>query len=126
MFEAGIRQYEEGEAYEFRECPVCRGGSDGKISRGDLTLQINPPTATFRGVELKLGPAEFRLLELVVRRRAVPWSTLENIVPASAEAGPGVVGVTLCSVRRKLKQIDPVGKTLIRSVRGWGLKLAAE
>jgi DNA-binding response OmpR family regulator len=107
------------------ECPFCGAPNAKQINRGGFAILSEPPQATFNGVELKLGPAEFRLLELVVRRGAVPWSTLEDVVPASADAGPGVVGVTLCNLRRKLVQIDPGAKKSIRSVRGWGLKLAA-
>ena len=107
------------------KCPFCSRSNGRQIRRGDFALQHEPPLATFKGIDLKLGPAEFRLLELVIRRGAVPWSTLEDIVPASADAGPGVVGVTLCNVRRKLKEIDPAAKKSIKSVRGWGLKVAA-
>jgi DNA-binding response OmpR family regulator len=113
------------EANIVHHCPYCSTNQAKKISRGDFTLQTDPPLATFKGVELKLGPCEFRLLELVIRRGAVSWSVLEDFVPASADAGPDGVNVTLCTLRRKLVRVDPMSKHLIKSIRGWGLKLAA-
>jgi DNA-binding response OmpR family regulator len=110
---------------KYPDCPFC-DSNKRDVRKGPFYLQCAPPAATFNGVNLKLGPAEFRLLELVMRRGSVPWSILENLVPASEDAGPSVVGVVLYNLRRKLMQVDPAAKSSIQAIRGWGLRLVVE
>jgi two-component system KDP operon response regulator KdpE len=80
--------------------------------------------ATLGGRSLVLTPTEFRLLEVLVRRKGQVASEADLIreVWGVRRSDPGLVRRYILMLRKKL-EIDPSEPVWIRTVRGFGYRL---
>lgn len=108
---------------------VRRGGQErpAAIRVGDLVIDPAGRTVTRRDIPVDLTAKEFALLEYLGRNadRVVSRTELLNHVwDANYDGSGNVVDVYVGYLRRKLD--DPVGASLIRTVRGAGFTLGPE
>jgi DNA-binding response OmpR family regulator len=95
-------------------------GEPGKLTSGELTLDLRSRRAEVAGVEVELTPREFALLELFLRHPGQVLSreqVLSHVWGYYFEPRTNVVNVYVGSLRRKL------GHDVIETVRGTGYRL---
>jgi two-component system KDP operon response regulator KdpE len=96
----------------------------GYIAHGEIVLDMQKYQATLGGRNLVLTPTEFRLLEVLVRRKGQVASEADLIreVWGVGRSDPGLVRRYILMLRKKL-EIDPSEPVWIRTVRGFGYRL---
>jgi two-component system phosphate regulon response regulator PhoB len=100
---------------------------DGILEIGELRLDLNAHQASFRGERLKLGPTEFRLLELFMTNpdRAFDRSQLlDRVWGRSVYVEERTVDVHVLRLRKALKPFGLANR--IETVRGVGYRFSAE
>lgn len=103
-------------------------GADHRIELGGVVLDTRRRDAFRDKAPLHLTTREFELLELFARHRgealASEW-IFESIWGYTAETGLKALTVYIGRLRRKI-ELDGRRPLMLRSVRGYGYKLAAE
>ena len=96
----------------------------GYIAHGEIVLNLEKYQATVGGRSLVLTPTEFRLLEVLVRRkgRVASESDLIREVWGTGRSDPALIRRYILLLRKKL-EIDPAEPVWIRTVRGFGYRL---
>jgi len=96
----------------------------GYIAHGEIVLNMEKYQATVGGRNLVLTPTEFRLLEVLVRRkgRVASESDLIREVWGNERNDPALVRRYILMLRKKL-EVDPAEPVWVRTVRGFGYRL---
>ena len=96
----------------------------GYIAHGEIVLDLQKYQATLGGRSLVLTPTEFRLLEVLVRRKGRVASEADLIreVWGAGRSDPALVRRYILMLRKKL-EIDPSEPVWVRTVRGFGYRL---
>jgi DNA-binding response OmpR family regulator len=96
----------------------------GYIAHGEIVLDLEKYQATLGGRSLVLTPTEFRLLEVLVRRKGRVASEADLIreVWGGGRSDPALIRRYILMLRKKL-EIDPAAPVWIRTVRGFGYRL---
>ena len=96
----------------------------GYIAHGEIVLDMQKYQARLGGRSLELTPTEFRLLEVLVRRKGKVASEADLIreVWGLGRSDPALVRRYILMLRKKL-EIDPSEQVWIRTVRGFGYRL---
>jgi DNA-binding response OmpR family regulator len=96
----------------------------GYIAHGEIVLNLEKYQATLDGRSLELTPTEFRLLEVLVRRkgRVATEADLIREVWGGGRSDPALVRRYIAMLRKKL-ETDPAAPVRIRTVRGFGYRL---
>jgi two-component system KDP operon response regulator KdpE len=96
----------------------------GYIAHGEIVLNMEKYQATLAGRSLVLTPTEFRLLEVLVRRKGRVASEQDLIreVWGTGRRDPAVVRRYILMLRKKLEP-DPSAPVWVRTVRGFGYRL---
>ena len=96
----------------------------GYIAHGEIILNMEKYQATLAGRTLVLTPTEFRLLEVLVRRKGRVASEADLIreVWGSERNDPALVRRYILMLRKKLES-DPSSPIWVRTVRGFGYRL---
>jgi len=97
---------------------------NGFIAHGEIVLDMNKFEATLNGKTLDLTPKEFRLLEVLVRRKGKVASDQELMheVWGQYSSDPAIVRRYILLLRKKL-ETDPSTPLWILTVRGFGYRL---
>jgi DNA-binding response OmpR family regulator len=108
-----------------------RTDTDGRetdfVAYGEIVLDLKKYEGMLAGRPLSLTPTEFRLLEVLVRRKGKVASENELIrdVWGSQSADPGLVRRYIALLRKKIEP-DPSAPRYLRTVRGFGYHLVME
>ena len=96
----------------------------GYIAYGEIVLNMEIYQATLAGRSLALTPTEFRLLEVLVRRkgRVATEADLIREVWGGERSDPALVRRYILMLRKKLEN-DPAAPVWVRTVRGFGYRL---
>ncbi len=96
----------------------------GYIAHGEIVLNMEKYQATLGGRTLVLTPTEFRLLEVLVRRkgRVASEEDLIREVWGAGRSDPALVRRYILMLRKKL-EADPSAPVWVRTVRGFGYRL---
>jgi DNA-binding response OmpR family regulator len=96
----------------------------GYIAHGEIVLNMEKYQASLGGRTLVLTPTEFRLLEVLVRRKGkvVSDEALIREVWGSERSDPALVRRYILMLRKKLED-DPSSPVWLRTVRGFGYRL---
>jgi DNA-binding response OmpR family regulator len=96
----------------------------GYIAHGEIVLNMEKYQATVGGRALTLTPTEFRLLEVLVRRKGRVASEADLIreVWGGERSDPALVRRYILMLRKKL-EVDPAAPVWVRTVRGFGYRL---
>jgi len=96
----------------------------GYIAHGEIVLNMEKYQASLGGRTLVLTPTEFRLLEVLVRRKGkvVSDEALIREVWGSERSDPALVRRYILMLRKKLED-DPSSPVWVRTVRGFGYRL---
>lgn len=96
----------------------------GYIAHGEILLDMKKFQASLGGRTLELTPTEFRLLEVLVRRKGKVASDedLMREVWGDCRNDTALVRRYMMMLRRKL-ETDPSNPVWIRTVRGFGYRL---
>jgi DNA-binding response OmpR family regulator len=96
----------------------------GYIAHGEIVLNMEKYQASLGGRTLELTPTEFRLLEVLVRRkgRVASEEDLIREVWGSQRSDPALVRRYILMLRKKLES-DPSSPIWVRTVRGFGYRL---
>jgi two-component system KDP operon response regulator KdpE len=96
----------------------------GYIAHGEILLDMKRFQASLSGRTLELTPTEFRLLEVLVRRKGKVASDedLMREVWGANRSDPALVRRYILMMRKKLEP-DPSNPVWIRTVRGFGYRL---
>jgi two-component system KDP operon response regulator KdpE len=96
----------------------------GYIAHGEILLDMKRFQASLSGRTLELTPTEFRLLEVLVRRKGKVASDedLMREVWGASRSDPALVRRYILMMRKKLEP-DPSNPVWIRTVRGFGYRL---
>jgi len=96
----------------------------GYIAHGEIVLNMEKYQATLGDRNLVLTPTEFRLLEVLVRRkgRVVSEADLIREVWGDERSDPALVRRYILMLRKKLED-DPAEPVWVRTVRGFGYRL---
>ena len=96
----------------------------GYIAHGEIILNMEKYQASLAGRTLDLTPTEFRLLEVLVRRKGRVASEADLIreVWGSQRSDPALIRRYILMLRKKL-ETDPAAPVLVRTVRGFGYRL---
>ena len=94
------------------------------VAHGDIVLNMEKFQATLGGRTLELTPTEFRLLEVLVRRKGRVASEADLIreVWGEQRSDPALVRRYILMLRKKL-ETDPAAPVWVRTVRGFGYRL---
>ena len=96
----------------------------GYISHGQIILNMEKYQATLGGRTLVLTPTEFRLLEVLVRRKGKVVSEQELIQEVwGAERSDSALVRRYILMLRKKMEIDPSSPIWVRTVRGFGYRM---
>jgi DNA-binding response OmpR family regulator len=97
---------------------------NGYVAYGEIVLDMNKFQATLNGKTLDLTPKEFRLLEVLVRRKGKVASDKELMheVWGQHSNDPALVRRYILLLRKKL-ETDPSNPMWILTVRGFGYRL---
>ena len=94
------------------------------LASGDLTLDPSRRRVERAGLEIRLTPREFGLLEYLMRNRGAVVTKseiLDSVWDSAFEGDPNVVEVYIRYLRRKIDA--PFGRQAIQTVRGMGYRL---
>ena len=96
----------------------------GFIAHGEIVLDMERYQASLAGRTLDLTPTEFRLLEVLVRRKGkvVSDNDLMHEVWGEYRSDPALVRRYILMLRRKLEP-DPSNPVWVRTARGFGYRL---
>ena len=96
----------------------------GYIAHGEIILNMEKYQASLAGRTLVLTPTEFRLLEVLVRRKGGVASEEDLIreVWGSERSDAALVRRYILMLRKKLED-DPSAPVWVRTVRGFGYRL---
>jgi DNA-binding response OmpR family regulator len=96
----------------------------GVIAHGQIVLNLEKYEASLAGRKIELTPTEFRLLEVLVRRkgRVASESELIREVWGSERSDPALVRRYILLLRKKL-EADPSTPAWVRTVRGFGYRM---
>ena len=96
----------------------------GYIAHGEIVLDMEKYQAMLGGRSLVLTPTEFRLLEVLVRRkgRVATEADLIREVWGGERSDPALVRRYILMLRKKL-ETDPAAPVWVRTVRGFGYRL---
>jgi DNA-binding response OmpR family regulator len=96
----------------------------GYIAHGEIVLNMEKYQATLAGRTLVLTPTEFRLLEVLVRKkgRVVSEEELIREVWGSTRSDPALVRRYILMLRKKLEE-NPSSPVWVQTVRGFGYRL---
>jgi DNA-binding response OmpR family regulator len=96
----------------------------GYIAHGEIVLNMEKYQASLGGRTLVLKPTEFRLLEVLVRRKGkvVSDEALIREVWGSERSDPALIRRYILMLRKKLED-DPSSPVWVRTVRGFGYRL---
>lgn len=96
----------------------------GYIAHGEIVLNMEKYQASLGGRTLVLTPTEFRLLEVLVRRKGkvVSDDALIREVWGSERSDPALIRRYILMLRKKLED-DPSSPVWVRTVRGFGYRL---
>jgi DNA-binding response OmpR family regulator len=96
----------------------------GYIAYGEIVLDMKRYQASVSGRSLELTPTEFRLLEVLVRRKGKVTSDedLMREVWGTYRSDPALVRRYILMLRKKLES-DPSHPVWIRTARGFGYRL---
>ena len=124
-----VKPFDFGELLARLRALIRRGPSERPLSLEIGDLRIDPSTriVTRAGHQVELTAREFDVLEVLARdagRLVTREALLESVWAGHPEGSPNVVDVYVGYLRRKLEQ--PVGRRLIRTVRGKGFVLEQE
>jgi two-component system OmpR family response regulator len=124
-----VKPFDFGELLARLRALIRRGPSERPLSMEIGDLRIDPATriVTRDGHQVELTAREFDVLEVLARdagRLVTRETLLESIWAGNPEGSPNVVDVYVGYLRRKLEH--PVGRKLIRTVRGKGFVLEQE
>ena len=124
-----VKPFDFGELLARLRALIRRGPSERPLSMEIGDLRIDPSTriVTRAGHQVELTGREFDVLEVLARdagRLVTRETLLESVWAGNPEGSPNVVDVYVGYLRRKLEQ--PVGRKLIRTVRGKGFVLEQE
>jgi DNA-binding response OmpR family regulator len=124
-----VKPFDFGELLARLRALIRRGPSERPLSLEIGDLRIDPATriVTRAGHQVELTSREFDVLEALARdagRLVTREALLESVWAGHPEGSPNVVDVYVGYLRRKLEQ--PVGRRLIRTVRGKGFVLEQE
>ncbi len=94
------------------------------IAHGEIILNMEKFQASLAGRTLVLTPTEFRLLEVLVKRkgRVASEGDLIREVWGSGRSDPALVRRYILMLRKKLED-DPSSPIWVRTVRGFGYRL---
>ena len=97
---------------------------NGYLAHGEIVLDMDKFQATLSGKTLDLTPKEFRLLEVLVRRKGKVASEKELMQEVWGEysSDPALVRRYILMLRKKLEP-DPSNPVWIRTARGFGYRL---
>jgi DNA-binding response OmpR family regulator len=97
---------------------------EGYVAHGEIVLDMEKYQASLAGTTLDLTPTEFRLLEVLVRRKGkvVSDDDLIHEVWGEYRTDPALVRRYILMLRRKL-ETDPSNPVWIRTARGFGYRL---
>jgi DNA-binding response OmpR family regulator len=97
---------------------------EGYVAHGEIVLDMEKYQASLAGRTLDLTPTEFRLLEVLVRRKGKVVSDKEliNEVWGEIRTDPALVRRYILMLRRKL-ETDPSNPVWLRTARGFGYRL---
>lgn len=100
---------------------------DGRIQQGELTLDTVSRRILHDGVEIHMGPTEYRMLEFFMSHAGRAYSRgqlLDHVWGANAYLEERTVDV---HIRRLRKALEPVGVSgYLQTVRGHGYRFVAE
>jgi two-component system alkaline phosphatase synthesis response regulator PhoP len=96
----------------------------GYVAHGEILLDMGRFRASLGGQTLELTPTEFRLLEVLVRRKGKVASDedLMREVWSAYRSDPALVRRYILMLRKKLEP-DPSNPVWIQTVRGFGYRL---
>jgi DNA-binding response OmpR family regulator len=97
---------------------------EGFLAHGEIVLDMEKYQASLAGHALDLTPTEFRLLEVLVRRkgRVATDEDLVREVWGEHRTDPALVRRYILMLRRKLEP-DPSHPVWVRTARGFGYRL---
>jgi DNA-binding response OmpR family regulator len=100
------------------------GRPEAYVAHGAIVLDMEKYQATLEGRTLDLTPTEFRLLEVLVRRKGkvVSEDELVREVWGQHRTDPALVRRYILMLRRKL-EADPSRPIWVRTARGFGYRL---
>ena len=124
-----VKPFDFGELLARLRALIRRGPAERPLSLDIGDLHIDPSTrvVTRDGHQVELTAREFDVLDVLARNAGRVVSRdelLEAVWHGNPEGTPNVADVYVGYLRRKLER--PVGKKLIRTVRGKGFMLVAE
>ena len=124
-----VKPFDFGELLARLRALIRRGPSERPLSLDVGDLRIDPSTlvVTRDGHQVELTAREFDVLEFLARNAGRVVSReelLEAVWEGNPEGTPNVADVYVGYLRRKLER--PVGRRLIRTVRGKGFFLEAQ
>ena len=97
-----------------------------KVTFGDLEIDVGHHSVTRAGRSLDLSPAQFALLEFLVRNAGqvvTRGMIMEKVFKYGFDPGTNIVDVHIAHLRRKIDLAS--GPSLIETVRGIGYRFAA-
>ena len=95
----------------------------GYVAHGEIVLNMEKYQASVGGRSLNLTPTEFRLLEMLVRRKGKVASEEDLIREVwGSRSDPALVRRYILMLRKKLEE-DPSSPVWVRTVRGFGYRL---
>ena len=96
----------------------------GYVAHGEIVLDMEKYQASISGRTLDLTPTEFRLLEVLVRRKGKVVSDKDLIgeVWGSYRSDPALVRRYILMLRKKI-ETDPSSPIWLQTVRGFGYRL---
>lgn len=101
-------------------CHACGASTPQRASRGPLTVQLDPPRATWRGLPLRLNKTHIAMLHMLCIRPELSHFGMQ-IVAAGADASAETAKVQITHLRKRL----PEGVT-IEAIFGWGYRLVVD
>ena len=124
-----VKPFDFGELLARLRALIRRGPAERPLSLDIGDLHIDPSTrvVTRDGHQVELTAREFDVLDVLARNAGRVVSRdelLEAVWHGNPEGTPNVADVYVGYLRRKLER--PVGRKLIRTVRGKGFMLVAE
>lgn len=101
--------------------------TDGRLERGDLTVDIRQRRCWRGSVSIELTARELDLLAAIVQMSPEPankMALLEQVWGASFEGDPNVIEVYVGYLRKKID--SPFGRSSLQTVRGVGYRFDAD